>query len=87
MFLTTGPLWKQTPFSRVLLSLSFGVSSKGALPAGSLYRTPTERDAPFPKPSFIHLSKSLVNESPFQVPQRGPYGDRCPSLEPLQVVI
>jgi len=83
----TGSLWKQTPFSRALLNLSFRVSSKGALPAGSLYRAPTDRDASLPKFSFIHLSKSLVNEPQFQVPQRGPFGDRCPPLEPLHVVV
>jgi len=72
LFPKTGPLWKETPISRALISISFGVSSKGALPPGPLYRAPTERDAPLPKPSFIHLSKSLVNEPPFQVPQQSP---------------
>jgi hypothetical protein len=39
-----GPLWKQTSISRALLSTSFGVPSKGALPPGSPQRTPSERD-------------------------------------------
>jgi len=59
-----GPLWKQTLISRPLLSISFRVASKGALPPGSPYRAPTVRDAPFPQPSSIHLSKSPVNEPP-----------------------
>ena len=32
MFPKTGPLWKQTPISRALLSISYGVPSKGAFP-------------------------------------------------------
>jgi len=35
-----GPLWKQTPISRALLSISFGVPSKGALPQVSLMELP-----------------------------------------------
>ena len=35
IFPKTGPLWKQTPISRALLGISFGVPSTGALPAGS----------------------------------------------------
>jgi hypothetical protein len=68
MFPKTGTLWKQAPISRAFLSMSFGVSSKGDLPPGSPRRAPTERDAPFPEPSFIHLSKSLVKESPSRYP-------------------
>jgi len=44
--------------------LSFGVSSKGALPPGSPQRAPSERGAPFLETSFIQLSKSLVNDPP-----------------------
>jgi len=62
MFHTMGPLWKQTPFSRTLLSLSFGVSSKGALPTGSLYRTPTERER-------RSVAKTLLHPS-FKVPSK-----------------
>ena len=51
-----GPLWKQTPNSRALLSISFGVPSEGALPPGSPHTAPSERDGPFLEPSFIHLS-------------------------------
>jgi hypothetical protein len=53
MFPKTGPLWKQLPISRALLSISFSVPSKGALSPGSPHRAPTERDAPFPEPSYI----------------------------------
>ena len=68
MFPKTEPLWKQTPISRTLLGISFGVPSKGALPPGSPHRTPTERDAPFPEPSFIHLSKSPLDVPPSWFP-------------------
>jgi len=66
----TGTLWKQTPISRALLGISFGVPSKGVLPLGSRHTAPVERDAPVPEPSSIHLSKSLVNEPPSMFPIR-----------------
>ena len=62
MFPTTRPLWKQTRSFRVLFSTSFGISSKGALPTGSPHGDPIERDAPFPEPSFTHLSNFPVYE-------------------------
>jgi hypothetical protein len=65
------PLWKQTPISRALLGISFGVPSKGALPLGSPHTAPIERDTPFPEPSFIHQSPWQI--SPLQVAQLGPY--------------
>ena len=61
MFPKMGPLRKETPISRALLNISFRVPSKRALPPDSPHRAPTDRDVPFPEPSFIHLSKSLVN--------------------------
>ena len=72
MFPKRGSLWKQMSISRVLLSISFRVPSKGALPTGSAHRVPTERDALFPETSFIHLSKSLVHEPPSRLPSRTP---------------
>ena len=81
MFPKMGPLRKQTPISRALLSISFGVPSKEALPPGSSRRAPTEKDAAsraLPHPSFQVPGKW----APFQVPQQGPYGERCPSSEP-----
>jgi hypothetical protein len=45
------------PFPVALFSICFDVPSKGTLSLRSPYRTPTERDAPFPERSFIHLSK------------------------------
>jgi hypothetical protein len=71
MFPKTGPLWIKTPVSRALLNISFRVPSKGALPPGSPHKAPTDRDAPFPDPSFICPSKSLVNEHP-QGSRKGP---------------
>ena len=56
------PLWKQTSIARALLSISFRVTSKGALPPGSPHSAPTERDAPFLEPPFTHLSMSPVYE-------------------------
>jgi hypothetical protein len=53
MFHETGPLWKQTPISKALLSISFGVPSKGALPPGSPHIAPTERNGPFPETSIF----------------------------------
>jgi len=63
-----GPLCKQTPISGVLLSISFGVPSRGALPPGFPHRAPLDRDAPFLEPSFIHLSKSPVYEPSSRFP-------------------
>jgi len=60
MFPKTGPLWKQTAIYRALVFIvvikTFGVPSKGAFPPGSPHRPPAERAAPYPEPSFIHLS-------------------------------
>jgi hypothetical protein len=56
------PLWKQTPISRAILSISFGFLSKSALPPGSPHRALSERDAPFLEPFFIPLLKSPVYE-------------------------
>ena len=36
---------------------------------------------------FIHFSKSPVDEPSFRFPKWGPYGDRCPSLEPFLHVL
>ena len=63
-----GALWKQTSISRALFGISFGVPRKGAFPPGSPHRAPTERDAPFPEPSLIHISKFPVYEPPFTFP-------------------
>jgi len=70
---------KKTLVSRTLLNISFRVPNKGALPPGSPHRAPIEIDTPFPEPS-ICLSK--CKRAPFQVPQRGYYGERCPFPEP-----
>ena len=69
-----GSCGNKTPISRALLNISFGVPSRGALPPGPPQGTPSERDAPFLEPSFIHLAKSLVYESPSRFPSaiKGP---------------
>jgi hypothetical protein len=60
-----GPM--ETDFhSRALLDISFRVPSKWALPPGPPHGVPSERDAPFVEPSFIHQSQS-------------PPDSRCPS--------
>jgi hypothetical protein len=65
-----GPLWKQMSISRALLSISFGVTSKGALPPGFHRRAPSEW---YPTPrAFIHLSASLVYYPPSRFPSRAP---------------
>jgi len=57
-------------------------------PSGSPVKKPslqvshTERDIQFPEPSFICLSKSLVNEPPYRFPNGAPYVERCPFPEP-----
>jgi hypothetical protein len=45
-------------YLQILYYLSSRVTSKGALPAGSLHRVPIDRDAPPAEPPFSHLSKS-----------------------------
>ena len=77
-----GPQWREMPYSRAFLYTSARVPIKDP-PPGSPHRAPSERDAPLPRALFIRFSKSLVNEPHFQVPQRGPYGERCPSPEPF----
>ena len=72
MFPKTGTLWKQMPISITLFSTSFGVPHKGALPPGSPHTAPTEREALFPEPSFIHLSKSPAYEPSFRFPSWAP---------------
>ena len=71
-FPKAGPLWKQAPISTDLLSIFFGVPSKGTLPPGSPHRAPLERNAPLLEPSFIHLSKSTVYQPPSRFPSRTP---------------
>ena len=52
--------------------------SKGVFP----HRSPTERDVPFPDPSFICHSRVSNKRNTPQVPQRSPYGDSCAFPEP-----
>jgi len=55
------------------------VPSKVASPPGSPHRAPTERDAPFPDPSFICHSRASNKRNTLQ---RGPYGGSCTLTEP-----
>ena len=64
----TRPPWKEMPFSRTLLYISFWFPSKGAHLPGSLNRAPIGRDAPFQSPN---------TGASFMFPLRGPYGERC----------
>ena len=57
-----GSLWKQTPISSPLLSISFGVSSKGVLSPDS--PPPWKGNAPSLELSFIYLPKFPVYEPP-----------------------
>jgi hypothetical protein len=62
--------------SRVLLNIYFRVPSRGALPPGPSHGVPSEGDALFLEPSFIHQSKSPVNVPPtaakFPLDVKGP---------------
>jgi hypothetical protein len=88
MFPRSGAHMETDVHSRALLNISFGVPSKGVLPPRPPHGVPSERDAPFLEPSFIHHSKSPVYEPPLLIPgsprtYRGPYGERCPYPEPF----
>jgi hypothetical protein len=79
-----GPLWRMTPVSRAYLYISFRIFSKGALPPGPPHRAPIERER-----ETFHLQSPLLlslkfpgKRTLFQVPQRGPYGQRCPFPQP-----
>jgi len=66
MFPKSGAPMETNAHSRVVLNIrvSFEVPSQGALPPGPPHGVPTERDAPFLQPSFIHHSKSPVYKPP-----------------------
>jgi len=67
-----------------LFYISFRVTSKGALPPGSLHRAPIERETErhsTPRVTFNHISKSPIDEPTPSCPTE-PHGERCPSLEP-----
>jgi len=74
MFPKSGTPMEIDVIFRALLSISFGVPSRGALPPGSPHRAPSEGDAPFLEPSFIHLSTSPVYEPPSKFPRGAPMG-------------
>ena len=67
MFPKSGAPMETEAHSRALLNISFGVPSKGVLPPGPSHGIPSQRDAPFLEPSFIHHS-SLRYMSPSPPP-------------------
>ena len=76
-----GPLWRRTPVSRAFLYISFRVLSKEALLPGWPRIAPVETDPVFPEPPVICLS-DRGKRAPVQVPRRGLYEERRPSLKP-----
>jgi len=74
------------PISGAFLNISSRVPSKGALPRGPQYGAFSEGNALFLGPP-LSISQSSQETSPLQVPQQGPYGNRCPSPEPLVPVL
>ena len=81
-----GPLWREMPISRAFLNMYSRVPSKGAFPRGPPHWASSERNSPFLEPLYLSL-KVLCRWAPFQVPQRGPYGMRCPSPEPFLAIL
>ena len=68
MFPKSGTRMKRTPISRALLIISFGVRSKGVLAPHSPHWPPSETDFPLIELSFIHLSKSPVQDPSSRFP-------------------
>jgi hypothetical protein len=72
---TTGPLWKETPISRVVLNISFGISSKGAFATGSPVQLPQRDMIHFQSPSSFIFQRPR-DTRPFSVspdPSGSPY--------------
>jgi hypothetical protein len=84
MFPKMESLWKQTPISRALSSISFEVPVKEPSLQIPLTELPQERhyvSRPF------HLSKFLVNEPPSRLPSRAPMErDVCLQSLPLDIL-
>ena len=80
MFPKRGPYGKRCP-SPSLFYLTFRVPITGALPPGSLHRTPTESDAP-PLEPLSTISQSLWKISPLEVAQHNTHEERSPFPEP-----
>ena len=86
MFLKSGALWKQTPISRAVLNISFGVRSKRALPQGPLHgvprrEMPRSKSPPIRSPSWGPLQRDAPFLEPFlKVPFMGSLAERWPVL-------
>jgi hypothetical protein len=68
MFPKSGAPIETEAHYRTLLNISLGVHSKGALPPGPPHEIPSESDASFLEPSFIHHSPAPVYETPLLIP-------------------
>ena len=87
----TGPLWRGRPVYRAFCisvkNCIFRVPQKRSPSPRSPSWNSSQRDVPPLEPSFIHLLKSLVYDSPPpHIPvsprmERGPHGERCPYPE------
>ena len=80
-----GPLRREMPIFGAFLNMSSRVPSKGALPRGPLQWAFSERNARILEPSST--LKAPGRRAPFRVPQRGPYGNRCPSPESFLAIL
>jgi hypothetical protein len=77
----SGAPMERDVYLQSLFYLSFRVSSKGALPPGSLHIAPIERNAP-PLQPLSAIFQSPRQKSPLQVVQLSPSEERCPPSEP-----
>ena len=80
-----GPYEGRCLFPEPSFTYPSGSPEKGAFPPHPLrftHRAPIERGVPFPKPTFICLSRFRSKRNPIQVPERGHHGQRCPFPEP-----
>jgi len=73
-----GAPMKESAHFLALLNIPFGFPSKGALPPVPFIKS-SQRNAPLPEPSFIHLSKSPVYEPLLQFPM--PLGFKWAPME------
>ena len=78
-----GPYEGRCLFPEPSFTYPSGSPEKGASPPLRFtHRAPIERGVPFPKPTFICLSRFRSKRNPIQVPERGHHGQRCPFPEP-----
>ena len=78
-----GPPWRKMSLSGAKLNILRGRRWRSSPPPRPSQRGLFRDRSSFPRASFIHLSKSLVDEPSSRFPKWGPYGKRCPSPEPF----